>query len=124
MENKNSVKTSQEAAERLANGVEPKEIFDFVDYFVDGFARVEINGKGCNYLKEDGTLLWQGDEWFDNCYDFYNGFAIVKIKNKGFNVLKPDGTLLWQCDIWFDEFCRNFENGYSRVHIKGKGWNY
>src|SRR5574344_689293 len=102
MENKNSVKTSQEAAERLANGVEPKEIFDFVDYFVDGFARVEIDGIGWNFLKNDKTLLWRGDTWFDNLDHFENGFATVKINGKGFNYLKEDGTLLWQGDEWFD----------------------
>ena len=83
------------------------------------FSSVKIDGKGWNYLKPDGTLLWQGDKGFDCCFNFKNGFAIVKIDGKGWNYLKPDGTLLWHGEKWFDE-CNPFFNELAKVNINGR----
>src|SRR5574344_1110536 len=86
----------QQIEQRLSNGEDPKKIFISVDEFVNGFARIKLDGIGWNFLKRDGTLLWNGDKWFDICYNFYNGFATGEIDGKGDNYLKTDGTWLFQ----------------------------
>src|SRR5574344_2110471 len=86
----------QQIEQRLANGEDPKKIFSYIGKVVNGFSVVQIKDKGYNFLKRDGTLLWNGDKWFDICYNFYNGFATVEIDGKGDNYLKTDGTWLFQ----------------------------
>jgi hypothetical protein len=97
--------------------------FDNAWSFTNGFARVEIEGRGWNFINPQGELLWKGYKWFDYVSYFYEGFASVKIVGKGFNFINEQGELLWKEDKWFDED-DNFVNGFARVYIDGKGWNY
>src|SRR5574344_1767023 len=82
----------QQIRQRISDGEDTKSLFDWCDDFKDGFARVRINGKGENFLKPDGTLLWNDDTWLDLCEDLNGGFARIKLYEKGFNYLKTDGT--------------------------------
>ena len=63
-----------------------------MEVFVNGFAIVRLDGLGENYLKTDGTLLWPGDTWFDECDNFKNGFAKVGYKYMLYN-LDTEGLL-------------------------------
>jgi hypothetical protein len=108
--------------ERLKNGENPKDIFDYVDTFYEEFAYVRLGGK-YNFINEQGELLWKEYEWFDEAFVFQNGFAKVLIKHKGWNFINTNGELLWNKDKWFDNVC-SFSNGFAEVNYKGLGWNY
>jgi hypothetical protein len=103
---------------RLNNGDDPKEIFDKIWDFNNGFNRVKLNKK-YNFINEDNKFL--SDKWFDNANVFKGGFARVNIKNKGWNFINKDNEFL--SDKWFD-YVENFKNGFAKVVIKNKGWNF
>ena len=67
----------QQIEQRLANGEDPKKIFNYVEVFVNGFAIVRLDRIGYNFLKTDGTLLWNREKWFSMCSNFKDGFASV-----------------------------------------------
>ena len=98
-------------------------IYDYVGYFVNGFVRVELEGKGWNFINTQSELLWKGDKWFDGVWDFDNRFAVIKIKERGYNFINTQGELLWKGDIWFD-VVYDFNNGFAVVYKEGKGYNY
>jgi len=77
--------------------------FNDVWNFSNGFASVYIDGKGWNFINEQGELLWKEDIWFNATCSFSNGFARVYIKDKGWNFIDPNGILLWKKDKWFYE---------------------
>ena len=97
-------------------------IYDWVYDFSEGFARVELDGKGWNIINEQRELLWKEDIWFDWVGFFSEGFARVKKEGLGYNFINPHGELLWDKDIWFDEVC-SFSEGFAWVKKEGKGWN-
>ena len=101
------------AMEKIANGVNPKDAFDYGEDFENGFAIVGMNHK-YNFITTDGKIL--SDTWFDDCYSFENGFARVKLNGK-WNILATDGKFL--SDTWLD-ICSNFENGLARIKLNGK----
>ena len=105
-----------DAMEKIANGVDPKDVFDEFDKIENGLALVKMNGK-CNLLSADGKIL--SDTWFDNCLPFIDGLAFVKLNDK-WNVLTTDGKIL--SDTWFDVFY-DFKGGFARVKLNGK-WNF
>ena len=90
-----------ECVERLKRGEKPGNIFDGVYRQNNGFYCVLLMNK-FNFLRPDGTFVWEGEKWFDNADYFSNGFAEVEIKGKGWNYLRPDGTLVWEGEKWFD----------------------
>ena len=98
-------------------------IYDWVGGFSDGFASVKLEGKGWNFINEQGELLWKGDKWLDDVWAFYEKFAKVGIKGKGYNLIDINGELVWKKDKWFDD-TSFFFNGFAQVYIEGKGWNY
>ena len=104
--------------ERLFNGEDPNDIFDFVDDFHDGFTCVELNKKW-NLLNTEGQFL--SNQWFDKVYEFSEGYARVYINGKGWNFLNIKGQYL--TNQWFDEV-GPFYNGCACVKIEGKGWNF
>ena len=106
------------AKRRLNNGDDPKEIFEDIWDFKDGFAKVKLNKK-YNFINKDNEFL--SDVWFDEVDSFNDGFAKVKIKNKGWNFINKDNEFL--SDKWFDEV-NSFEDGFARVYIKNKGFNF
>ena len=104
---------------RLANGEDPNDVFDDIDYFGEGFARVRLNNK-YNFISTRGELVWKGDKWFDGWGDFCEGFAKVKL-NRKWNFINTRGELL--CNEWFD-WCDDFDNGFAKVTRNGRKWNF
>ena len=106
------------AKRRLNNGENPKEIFDNIWDFKDGFTRIKLNKK-YNFINEDNEFL--SDDWFDHAWNFNDGFGMVKIKNKGLNFINKDNEFL--SDDWFGD-ADNFYDDFARVYIERKGWNF
>ena len=92
--------------------------FDDACVFSEGFAVVELNGKGCNFIGTDGKFL--SEQWFDGTYDFNEGFAKVNLNGK-WNIINTDGKI--QSEQWFD-YIWNFSEGFAMVELNGKGYNY
>ena len=103
--------------QRLANGENPEDIFNLVDEFRDGFARVKVNSK-YNFINKNGEIAF--NQWFDWVGGFQNGFTQVKLKDK-WNFINTAGEYL--TDQWFD-WVGDFEEGFARVQLNGKNWNY
>ena len=101
------------AKQRLANGVSPDRIFDYVNDFREGYAKVELKGKS-NFINTDGEFL--SDTWFDNAWGFKDGYARVYLKGKS-NFINTDGEIL--SDTWFDG-AWDFKSGCARVFLGGK----
>ena len=74
-------------------GKEPYFIYDYVGKFYEGFAIVRLDGKGYNFINEQGELLWNKDKWFDRVWNFKNGFAKVKLEGDWYN-LNTNGELI------------------------------
>lgn len=77
------------AKQRLANGESPKDVFDDVGNFDEGFACVQLNGKW-NLINQEAQLI--SNQWFDYIGDFYEGFKLVKLNGK-FYRLDTSGRL-------------------------------
>ena len=104
------------AKQRLANGESPEGIFDRVEDFKDGYARVRLNDK-CNFINTDGEFL--SDKWFNYVYDFRDDYAIVVLNDK-YNFINTDGEFL--SDKWFDNVY-DFRDDYAVVVLNNK-WNF
>jgi len=104
------------AIQRLGNGEDPRTIFDSVDYFREGFARVNLNDK-YNFINQEGRFL--SDQWFDYVGDFKEGFAVVELNGKR-NFINQECKFL--SNQWFD-YGDEFSEGFGRVKLNGK-WNY
>lgn len=107
-----------EVNERLSNGEDPNDIFDWVDDFYEGFARVGLNKKW-NFLTTEGQFLT--NQWYNWLGDFNNGFVRVYIEGKGYNFINTEGQLL--TNQWYDDV-GNFNNGFAKVELNGKGFNF
>lgn len=104
--------------QRLANGEDPKNVFDECDYLGDGFAMVRLKRK-CNYINQNNEII-SPDLWFDRCQRYFkSGFSEVKIGSK-WNFIKTNGELLIKKPIeeWFDG-CSSFRNGFGIVKKYG-----
>ena len=55
----------------------PNQWFDFIDEFINGYAKVKLNKKW-NFIDTKGTLM-SPKQWFDDTGDFYDGYAKVKL---------------------------------------------
>ena len=106
----------EEVQNLLDSGKNPKEVFDDIDFELEGFRVVKLKDKW-NYLDKNNKLL--SNIWFDWCSPFDDHFGIVKLNGKH-NYLKPDGKLL--SEQWFD-YCCNFYEGFGVVELNEK-WNY
>lgn len=65
--------------------------FEHIDYFLNGFAMVGLNGKS-NFIDTKGKLL--SEQWFDYASDFSYGTARVWLKDKGWNFINTNGELV------------------------------
>ena len=101
------------AMQHLANGEDPRNVFNYVGNFREGFATIRLNNKW-NYINQEGKIL--SDLWYDYCDIFKNGFARVQIGNKH-TFIREDGKRL--NNEWYD-YCFTFENGFARVKISDK----
>ena len=108
----------ENALQRLRNGENPKEIFDWCSDFHDGFAIVELNGKE-NLLEQSGNFI-SPDQWFDNCSGFHEGFARV-VLNRKCNLMRKDGSFLLNAPLgqWFDD-CSGFYGSLAMVELNEK----
>ena len=103
-------------------GKEPYFIYDKVGEFHNGLAAVELECK-CNFINEQGELLWKEDVWFDYVYNFSNGFARVYIEGQGWNFINTKCELLWSEYKNYD-CLGDFHKGFARIKIEDKGWNF
>lgn len=55
------------------------EWFEWVDYFHDGFAKVQRAYEKYNYIDKNGKLL--SNEWFKYVYDFKDGLGEIQRTN-------------------------------------------
>ena len=106
------------ALQRLSNGENPRDVFDYCYDSIEGFAVAELNGKW-NFIDTEGNLL-SPNQWFDECGDFDNGFAKVYLNEK-WNFIDTEGNLLSK-NQWFDD-CGSFYEGFASVKLNGK-WNF
>src|SRR5574344_1970326 len=103
-------------AERVKNGEDMDDVFDNVDNFSDGFARVKLENKW-NFINKEGKIIFK--QWFDNVDNFLDGFARVKLENK-WNFINKEGKIIFK--QWFDNV-DNFSDGFARVKLENK-WNF
>jgi hypothetical protein len=106
------------AIQRLSDGESPKDVFDWIDDFSEGYARVELNEKW-NFINQNGDLL-SPNLWFDNTGSFREGFARVNLNGK-WNFINRKGEIAFpkQWSDWTDDF----NGGFARVKLNEK-WNY
>ena len=77
--------TFDNAQELLDKGYNPKYLFDYVDYFVYGYARIRLNDK-YNWINRDYRLV-SPEQWFDYADDFNeNGYSIVLFSNTSYKI--------------------------------------
>ena len=106
-----------EVPELLAQGKKPEEIFEDIDDFSEGYARVELNNK-YNFINTNGELV-SPNQWFDFVTNFsVNGYAVVRLNNKC-NFINTNGELV-SPNQWFDFVTNFFINGYAKGHAKVK----
>jgi hypothetical protein len=101
------------AKQRLANEESPDRIFDFVDDFSEGYAKVKLKNK-YNFINKNSEIL--SDKWFDDAYYFREGYAGVELNDK-WNFINTDGEYL--SDTWFD-YVYVFSEGYAKVKLNKK----
>lgn len=106
---------------RLDNGESPRDVFDNVWDFKEGYARVYIRDAGYNFITTENKIL-RLDILFDNAGNFREGLAKVSIEDKGWNYIKTDSKYL-RDDLWFDK-TYDFKEGYGIVWIRNKGYNF
>lgn len=92
----------------LDSGKKPKEIFEWIDKFYDGFAIVRLNDKS-NFINQEGRII--SNQWFDVVDYFSNGFAPVRLNDK-WNYINQEGKLL--SNQWFDSAC-GFSEGFGLI---------
>ena len=102
-----------EVQDLLDSGKKPEEIFDYCDDFIEGFARVELNGK-FNFINRERKLL--SSQWFDYCDDFIEGFARVELNDK-YNFINGEGKVF--SNQWFDD-CGDFNDGFAWIRLNSK----
>ena len=84
-----------------------KNVYHGIDmrfYFENGFAKIYIVDKGYNFIKLDGTLLWNGETWFNGCSSFNQDGAIVLIEKNEFNLISTDGQLKYKNNMKIEYF--------------------
>lgn len=67
--------------------------FDYIDCFLNGFAKVGLNGKS-NFIDTKGKLL--SEQWFDYAgnFSYDTEHARVWLKDKGWNYINTKGELV------------------------------
>ena len=97
--------------------------FHTVCGFVDGYAKVKLFSKegSVNFLRSDGSLVWNNDEPFLSTENFQYGYCIVRnFKNKE-NFLDFSGKLL--LDDWQYGVC-GFPDAGFYAYKKNTSWNF
>ena len=108
------VEKLSEVQERLANGENIEDIFDYAWPIGDNMFIINI-GENYNYLTPNRKIL-RPDLWFNAAEAFEDGLALVN-KNGLNNYIKINGELL--SEEWFD-YCGTFQSGLAVVVINKK----
>ena len=69
-----------------------KQWFEWIDYFRDGFAKVQRAYEKYNYIDKNGKLL--SNEWFKSAYDFKEGFGEVQRTNGEWAKIDKTGKIV------------------------------
>ena len=104
--------TFDNAQSLLDKGYKPKDIFDYVEYSVNGYSVVFLNGN-YNWISEDNRLV-SPEQWFDYVDDFNeNGYAWAKISDTRY-IVDTNGKIL---EITFDNVQELLDKGYDHKFI-------
>ena len=106
-----------EVKQQLQNGARPKDVFDVVHDFFNGFAEVKLGDK-CNFIDRNGNIL--SDLWFDwvALFDWlHEDFVAVKLGRK-WNFIDRNGNFLRE-DLWFN-WVWDFQDGFAAVKLNGE----
>ena len=108
---------------QLENGDELENIFDVVEKFHDGLARVGLKDK-FNFVNERNELISQ--EWFDYADDFEDGTAIVEMSESeyGVNVINTNGQMLYNEDQYLKGIYRHRKSGVFIIENSKYKWNF
>ena len=108
-----------------------KRWYDDVDYFVNGFAIVKDDDKGCTYVDMNGEYVCKDDNgmtvWFDNCSYFDNegNAQVIKyiINERYTNFIDTSGKTItdkWyesRYDIWYSKGS-TFQDGFAPIYTR------
>ena len=118
----------------LDKGYEPDDIFDYVEYFINGYKVVRLNDK-FNWISKDNRLV-SHEKWFDSVYNFtQNGYANGWINETKY-IVDTNGNVYYVTldnahELLYKGFGHNvifddvydFVNGYAMVQLNDK-WNW
>ena len=108
----------EDALNKLRNGKDPNDIFEYYGREFDGTCFVELMDKW-NYLTKDNQFLMV--QWVDDARNFCEGFGRVYVIGKGYNFVNTKGEIISK--TWFAN-AQDFHEGFAPVWVKGKGWNF
>lgn len=94
-------------------------LYDNIDDFRNGFARVERYGKW-SFIDMSGELLKneKGEEqWFDKVDNFCFGWARVENENGDVSLINEKGKLIENGEIWFEDV-GDFFDGFAYVEYE------
>ena len=80
----------QQTLQRVKNGENPYNVFDWCGHFNEGYIAVELNRKW-NWIDTEGNPL-SPNQWFDSCGNFANGYAMIELNGKD-NFIDTEGNL-------------------------------
>ena len=122
-----------EAAEELASGKKPEEIFKATQPFGNGLLLVALNSKTniVRQVNENGQMRYEflSDKWFDNTsVDNDGGFEYVVVTfdydnpdKARTNYVGPNGNFLLDTWVTYGNF---FTNGYALIQAQNGGKTY
>ena len=84
--------------------------FEWIEFFHEGFARVQRTNGEYNFIDKDGKFL--SEQWFNWLGNFHDGFARVQRTNGEMNFIDTKGNIL--LDEWF-KWIDDFKDGFARV---------
>ena len=102
---------------KLSNGVNPEDIFEYVENLGDGIKKVKFLHKW-SIICSDGRLACGGNILFDTVYQKYGSVIKVELDNR-FSFVTIDGNLIGGGKMWFD-LVGSFSEGFFSVELDGK----
>ena len=72
--------------------------FEWIEFFHEGFARVQRTNGEYNFIDKDGKFL--SEQWFNWVDNFYDGLAVVQRGDYEYNFIDKDGKFL--SEQWFN----------------------
>ncbi len=93
-----------------ADGKKLSTRYKVIKDFNEGFAAVQDDKLGWNFIDEDNNLI--SDDWYDKVRAFSEGYAAVYKIGFGWNFIDSKGNLL--CDKW-NTYVEDFNDGYAII---------